>query len=189
MRKSLLLTAAALVFGVPTAMAAGKGQPTVPICHHGIDEITGLPTIEIITVSNQAVASHIANHGDNVVSDEICGDGVDNDCNGVADDGCCPCWEVGELSSVTAENQQTEGGSCIGIEDPPFLFAVIQNNPGSTPDVEGGFLVQSIGEQSFCGTRDFPPNQLSITPEQAQVCALQIAARCEAIGTPIPPLP
>jgi hypothetical protein len=93
----------------------------------------------------------------------------------------CPCWEESELLSVTAQNQApgTIGPSCVGSG---LEFAVIQNFPGSTPGVEGGFGVFSPGT---CATRDLPPFFLAITVEESQACAQQIRDRCEAIGTPI----
>jgi len=84
------LVAAGVLLLAPSVVAAGRGQPKVLICHHGIDEVTGLPTSQIIEVSNQAVESHIAKHGDTVVEPESC-DGIDNDCNGEIDDGV-ECW-------------------------------------------------------------------------------------------------
>jgi hypothetical protein len=113
-----------------------------------------------ISISENAVQTHL-NHGD------FLGE-------------CCPCWEVSELQSVTAENQF--GLSCVS----DGFFTVIQNVPGSTPDVEGGFFAATDGQFGVCETRDLPPNFLPITPQQAENCQQQIRARCAAIGTPIP---
>jgi hypothetical protein len=95
----------------------------------------------------------------------------------------CPCWEGSELRSVTAANQRVTGGpSCVGSGG----NVVIQNTPGSTPGVEGGFAVFSNAEASFCATRDLPPFGLVITAAEAEACGQQIRDRCAAIGTPIP---
>lgn len=120
-----------------------------------------------ISVSENALNAHLA-HGDRLGE-------------------CCPCWEEAELQSVTAENQLDPGlGSCSSF----FASAVIQNIPGSTPGVEGGFAVfTNPNGDSACLTRDLPPFQLLITQEEAEGCEQSIRARCEAIGTPIPPAP
>ena len=109
-----------------------------------------------ISINESAVQTHL-NHGD------FLGE-------------CCPCWEVSELQSVTAENQVIEFSCLVGD-----TVTVLQNIPGFTPDVEGGFFVGTTG----CATRDLPPFFLEVTPQQAENCAQQIRARCEAIGTPI----
>lgn len=115
----------------------------------------------------------------NPAAEEIC-NGVDDDCNGEIDEGgvcvACPCWEESELLSVTAANQ-LPFNSCSTFDVP-----VIQNIPGSTPGVEGGFAAFS----GRCLTRDFPPFSLAITAEEEQECADQIRSRCAAIGDPIP---
>lgn len=96
----------------------------------------------------------------------------------------CPCWEEAALQSVTAENQLDPGlTSCVPTEG----GAVIQNIPGSTPGVEGGFAAFTDGvTDGVCLTRDLPPFLLEITAEEAEACGQQIRDRCEAIGTPIP---
>jgi hypothetical protein len=93
----------------------------------------------------------------------------------------CPCWDEAALNSVTAANQT--GDSCPG----QVILDTIQNMPGSTPGVEGGFAADPAGilmGSPACLTRDLPPSALGITSEEAQVCADQIAARCAAIGSP-----
>jgi hypothetical protein len=114
-----------------------------------------------ISVSENAVQSHL-DHGD------FLGE-------------CCPCWEVSELQSITAENQLSV--SSCSMSGP---FVVIQNIPGSTPGVEGGFAAGALGEDGQCRTRDLPPFFLAITAQQAENCAQQIRDRCAAIGTPVP---
>jgi hypothetical protein len=93
----------------------------------------------------------------------------------------CPCWEEAELQSVTAVNQGT-GSSCVAGGFGPGSV-VIQNFPGSTPGVEGGFAVVPGGS---CFTRDLPPGFLQITAAEAEACGQQIRDRCAAIGTPVP---
>jgi hypothetical protein len=94
----------------------------------------------------------------------------------------CPCWEEAELQSITAENQLAPGVfSCTEVIFPGG--AVIQNVPGSTPGVEGGF---GLFGPTFCATRDQLPFALVITEEEGLTCGQQIRDRCAAIGTPIP---
>jgi len=114
----------------------------------------------------------------------------DNNGNGI-DDGCeplqeCPCWAESELLSVTAENLSTDItlNSCsMGSVLPDF--AAIQNVPGSTPGVEGGFAAQITGAGAFCLTRDIDMSTVLITEEEAYACIAQVVARCAAIGDPI----
>ena len=89
----------------------------------------------------------------------------------------CPCWDEADLLSVNAGNNLT-GNTCSSRPD---ADALIQNIPGSTPGVEGGFAV--IG--TVCITTDFSVF-LSITPDEGQACVQQIAERCADIGDPIP---
>ncbi len=148
----------ALFLGAPAWAAK------VTICHVPPGNPDNFHTI---SVGEKAVAAHLA-HGDFLGS-------------------CitCPCWEEAELQSVTAENQLDPGlDSCASGGG---ASAVIQNIPGSTPGVEGGFAVAQPDDETLaCFTRDLPPFILPITPAQADVCVQQIRNRCEAIGTPIP---
>ena len=154
MRTRVCITLLAILALSASAWAADK----VTICHVP----PGNPdNAHSISVSENAVQKHL-NHGD------FLGE-------------CCPCWEVSELQSVTAENQ-LPGDSCVS----DGIGTVIQNIPGSTPDVEGGFGAITNGVDGVCATRDLPPFFLLITAQQAENCAQQIRARCEAIGTPIP---
>jgi len=54
-------------------------QPKVEICHH-----TGSGASHILLLPLPAARAHLA-HGDNLVEPEICGDAIDNDCDGVID--------------------------------------------------------------------------------------------------------
>ena len=113
----------------------------------------------------------------------------DSDGNGI-DDGCepqeiCPCWDVADLQSVTAENHY-DPASCEYFSVQYPFFAVLQNDD-FLPEVEGGFAARSSPSPSNCETRDFPPYYMEITPEEADVCIAQIAARCAEIGHPITP--
>ena len=79
MRNLVLVSTSLLLSGV--AMAGGKGQPKVEICH-----ADGKGRTRIIEVGAPAVAAHVA-HGDHVVDrgPDTC-DGIDNDCDGEIDE-------------------------------------------------------------------------------------------------------
>ena len=120
------------------------------------------------------------------------GDGTEDSNGDGIDDGCeppevCPCWDEAELLSVTADNNLTDN-SCSAESELP-IAAIIQND-GTTPGVEGGFAALNLNDGArVCGVRDFEPDSLHITAEEADACIAQIAARCAAIGDPIPPPP
>ena len=117
------------------------------------------------------------------------GEGTEDSNGDGIDDGCepsltCPCWDKEDLVSVTADNH-AGFFSCAGKSNYPES-ALIQNEFGSTPDVEGGFLAAHGSYPSpKCITRDYPPNYLPITAEEAAACIELIAARCASIGDPI----
>ncbi len=94
----------------------------------------------------------------------------------------CPCWAEADLMSVTQANQFV-GASCDALSPLFPNVALIQNIPGSTPGVEGGF--QGVLSDESCATRDFTANSMLTTAEEAAACIAQIAARCDAIGSPI----
>ena len=73
---------AATVFSL--LFLAGQAEAKkVEICHFP----KGNPAnVKRIKVGKKAVAKHIANHGDNLAGTEICGDQIDNDCDGLVDE-------------------------------------------------------------------------------------------------------
>jgi hypothetical protein len=98
-----------------TASAQQAAQERVSICHR-----TGNGGSHIITVATPALAAH-AKHGDNVVGPETCDD-VDNDCNGVVDDGdACAVGEgePGEGEASEGETGEGEAGEGEAGEGEP----------------------------------------------------------------------
>ena len=169
---------------VGESLSAAKGAK-IDICH----KRDGQGYISI-NISVNAEAAHRA-HGDGQVGDPVPGMPgftFDEDCVPVE---ACPCWDAADLLSVTAANQ-LGFNSCSSFFIPLPFGAVIQNVPGSTPGVEGGFVAGqagTFGPGPVCGTRDLPPFSLAITAEEADACIQQIADRCAAIGDPLPPPP
>jgi hypothetical protein len=132
--------------------------------------------------------------GTDPCNDDTDGDGVpdgEDECPlkgdlglGVDAVGCpnvCPCWANSDLLNVTAANVLSPSCSTGGDRD-----AIIQNVPGSTPGLEGGFGADFdfFGPPS-CTTRDFPL-VLETTLEETQACIDHIHARCADIGDPVP---
>lgn len=82
MKKRIIVTSLLAGGMLLVGSVAMAGQPKVQVCHRP----PGNPAnFNIISVAPSAVPAHLA-HGDNVVEPEVCGDGIDNDCNGVVDD-------------------------------------------------------------------------------------------------------
>jgi hypothetical protein len=215
MKNILILFAATLLLFAVSAFAAKKDK--VLICHVGNEEgpagevydpacvpeeandyfCADAGKIDLILVSGNA--KHLGNdsHMYDGISDYepgdvgASGDGTEDSNGDGIDDGCepqdgCPCWNTFELFTVTADNELVDG-SCPNNSILPS-GATIQNIPGSTPGVEGGFQAVIAGVfaiDPICGTRDFP-QFLAITAEEADVCIDQIAVRCDAIGSTIP---
>lgn len=120
------------------------------------------------------------------------GDGIDDGCE-VPTAVTCPCWDEQDLMVVTAENQLSFT-SCSDV-NPNFAYpagAIIQNVPGSTPDLEGGFAAYNLFWNAEllrgCQTREQWTRNIGVVPtteQEAAVCIDQIAARCAAIGDSI----
>jgi len=91
--------------GVVTASAADKFQ----ICHdpYATDR-------RVMTVNKTALAAHLA-HGDNLYAQvDVCGDGIDNNCDGNVDVGCvdisCPC----RFNDITFDSAYQECSASLG---------------------------------------------------------------------------
>ena len=88
------LVVSAVLLALPLSAFAGSTKANV--CHNG----------SALSVSSSAIGGHTG-HGDWLVaSSETCEDGIDNDCDGVVDDGCpvCPCFTESDLLSWFGSN-------------------------------------------------------------------------------------
>ena len=85
--KSPFIALSALLLAIAPATALA-GSSKVNVCHDG----------RSLSVSSSATSGH-EGHGDWLVTDEVCEDGIDNDCDGIVDDGCpvCPCYTAADL--------------------------------------------------------------------------------------------
>ncbi|MFC1688277.1 hypothetical protein ACFL07_01285 [Pseudomonadota bacterium] len=187
----------ALMLFAATALAAKQDKKL--ICHVGNEVGVDAGKIDLIVVAKADKHLDNASHEFGGISDyephEVGASGVgteDSNGDGI-DDGCepgCPCWFEDELQSVTAANHRSSR-SCSGYlpTSPDQIF--LQNEEGSTPEVEGGFsAVHDEGLGLYvCTTRDFPqePRERHITSDEALVCYGQILDRCAEIGDPIIP--
>ena len=92
-----IIVVAVLTLALVSSTASAK-QTKVDVCHQ-----EGNGGSHIINVSENAVDAHLA-HGDWLVADEVCGDGVDNDCDGDVDEDCCPCFSREDLDYYWPNN-------------------------------------------------------------------------------------
>jgi len=124
-----VLMVALVVSGVIALLMVGpamSGKPVkVDVCHYPPDDPDNF---HIISVSENAVAAH-ENHGDHVVGDEVCDDGVDNDCNGETDEGCDVGCSGGFSGSYQMDFVLLPGGGLF-----PHVL-----NVTSGPDGDGDF--------------------------------------------------
>ncbi len=95
MSRSAFVVIACITLALVTTPAHAKNNK-VDVCH-----VEGNGSHHIINVSENAVNAHLA-HGDWLVVDEVCGDGIDNDCDGYTD--CCPCFTREDLDFYWPNN-------------------------------------------------------------------------------------
>ncbi|MDP2308459.1 MAG: hypothetical protein Q8P18_20740 [Pseudomonadota bacterium] len=171
-------TFVALLLPLPALARATK----VDVCH------APGASRQVINVSSSAVGAHVA-HGDHVVTDEVCGDGVDNNCDGEIDEDCCPCFTQAELVSWF-----DAGDQCIdfdlGTPDAAFDATYLAS-------YEGAGLAAGVGDYpfypaNFCAVIDLTNTgaiQWGITDEEYVDCAmivLDAAAELEIACTNAP---
>ena len=94
----------------------------------------------------------------------------------------CPCWEADELLNVGGSNVDANS-SCNTVPTTAGFF--IQTTEPILP-LEGGFGAIYSGDAGACSTRDINPGIFLITAEEVDVCAGQIAARCNDLGLGYP---
>lgn len=103
---TLLLLAACSSPGVdPSFQVQPVAADKVQLCHVDRDSEGWFP----LSVGLAAVDAHLDRHGDWLVTDEVAGDGVDNDCNGIVDDSSCPCFEDFATLFATRAGSSAEG--------------------------------------------------------------------------------
>jgi hypothetical protein len=157
-----------------THSAAFAGGSKVEVCHEGDQGL------EILSVSENAVSAHIDNHGDTyVLQDEVCGDGIDDDCDGLVDEDCgaaqvsagwyhscavedsgeLQCWgdnRYGQLDAPEGSFTQLSAGgyhSCA-VEDSGELQCWGYNRHGQRDAPEGSFTQVSAGGGHSCAVED-----------------------------------
>jgi len=92
-----IFTAATIAVVLVCSPAVAKNVK-VDVCH-----LTGNDSYHVINVSENAADAHLA-HGDWLVTDEVCGDEIDNDCDGEVDEDCCPCYAREDLDAYWPNN-------------------------------------------------------------------------------------
>ena len=129
-----------------TLQPALAGPERIVVCHIPLDTPSNY---HIITVTPAAVTDHLA-HGDHLVNPEVCGDGVDNDCNG----------EVDELPECGCPTACREGVDAFLASVDQFLdiicFFYTNRNAGSIFVLthSGGTSVDMVLSTNRCSSLD-----------------------------------
>jgi hypothetical protein len=142
-----------LIAGVALALGAGRVEAGgVAICHVP----PGNPgNVQLITVGPQAVAAHVANHGD-----AVCANGDGDCCVGSGGGATCTslqndpenCGACGQACDATAV---CEGGQCI-VEQPDQGACDLTRPCGAAipchDNLQCNSWVTADGQSCFCGT-------------------------------------
>jgi hypothetical protein len=94
-------------------LVTGASKAKAEICH-----LDDEGEFFIISVADPAVPGHLG-HGDHLVTAEVCGDGIDNNCDGQVDEGCaavsCPCGTAESIQALNLDSrhQCTEVGDVL----------------------------------------------------------------------------
>jgi len=195
-----LVLSMSLLLGFSQPVFAGKGGKSdrVSLCHVSTDNHGG-PRIKLMSVKK--TDRHLGN--ENHVWDDVydylpmhmgaSGEGnQDSNGNGI-DDGCevsCPCWQYSELEQVPDEPAShhpdfycknfytSPDSSRPGSSFPEW--SSIATRQDHSPFV--WFTARVDGRNSSCSNF---PQALGIASIQAEVCAAEIAQRCDDTGDPI----
>ncbi len=171
---SALLATVALTLSAP--LPAVAGTPKASVCHSG----------RPLSVSSSAIGGHTG-HGDWVVGEEVCEDGIDNDCDGVVDDGCpvCPCFTLHDLLSWFDSGDQCFDYSVGTAESPANgTFLAYYDGEGLEAGVADYYYANvpfcaAVNLTTFAGVFD-----TSITAQDYADCAEIVLDAAAELGLP-----
>ncbi len=184
--KGMLKIATVLVaLGVPMVAQSA----TIEVCHQ-----MGGGKMAKLTTSEAALKGH-QGHGDWVVTAEICGDGIDNDCDGQIDEciSTCPCFSQAEFDiakNVVTSTQWTNVLGAGGCETPdpsnPQVEPTFEAEVGEGGEYVYGFSFYVISSGrcgvTYYGNDPSGTYSRSVTAAEAKACMSQLATWCGVMG-------
>jgi hypothetical protein len=158
--------------GASIEAVSGSKQSKSNICHVDDDGL-----FHVVNVADPAVAAHVE-HGDHLVTAEVCGDDIDNNCDRQVDEGCaavtCPCEDLKPIADLGLR-----GGDLCSESDYVLSFG------SAGPFSRSGFATSSVENGNTSCLWQFGTLELAradFTAAEAEACHDAIRDHAGSLG-------